>query len=149
MRSEELWALAGVLELPEVPHELDEEVPGVFVVGAAGVGHAQVFAPVGAPGALAGQPQLGVFALAGDDHGAQVLALGFELDGIVPDALPVALSRSREEAAAEQEEHRAGWSQHGVRRATSQHEGERSLLKLRPLLPFIGRADKVGGGGEQ
>lgn len=55
MRSEELWALAGVLELPEVPHELDEEVPGVFVVGAAGVRHAQVFAPVGAPGALAGQ----------------------------------------------------------------------------------------------
>lgn len=87
VRFDLLWRLASVLELPEDPRHLDEVVARVFVVGAAGVRLAHVFAPVGALPALARQPQPGVLSVAGDDHGAHVVLLGFEFDGIIPDAL--------------------------------------------------------------
>lgn len=80
--------LAGVVELPEAPHHLDEVVTRVFAVGAAGLRRAKVFTPVGALAALAGQPQPGEVPLTGDDHVADVIVLGFEFDGIFPDALP-------------------------------------------------------------
>lgn len=79
---------AGVLQLPEAPHHLDEVVSRVFAVGATGVRLAQVLAPVGALVALARQPQLGVLPLTGHDHGACVFVLGAESDGFVPDASP-------------------------------------------------------------
>lgn len=53
MRFDEPWSMAGIVELSEAPHHLDEVVTRVFVVGAAGVRHAQVFTPVGALSALA------------------------------------------------------------------------------------------------
>lgn len=85
--------LAGIVELSEAPHHLDEVVTRVFVVGAAGVRLAHVFTPVGALAALARQPQPGVFPMTGDDHGARVLSLGFKFDGIIPDVLcPLSLS---------------------------------------------------------
>lgn len=100
VRPEEPGALAGVAQLPQVPHDLDEEVARVLVVGAAGVRRAQVLAPVGPARAAAGDPQLGELAVAADQHLAQVVALGLELDGLGPDALAVARGHGgREEAA--------------------------------------------------
>lgn len=81
----------------------------VFVVRAAGVRLAYVVTPVGALGALAGQPQLCVFPLAGDDHCALLLSLGVELDGLVPDVL----SLRWPEAAGEEQS--SGLGPHGVR----------------------------------
>lgn len=117
MRFDLPWCLAGIVELSEAPHHLDEVVTRVFVVGAAGVRLAHVFTPVGALAALARQPQPGVFPMTGDDHGAQVLCLGAEFDGIIPDALSpaIALSLGRPKAAGEQEQQSAGLGPHGVR----------------------------------
>lgn len=90
VRPEEPGTLAGVAQLPEAPHDLDEVVARVLVVGSADVRCAQVLAAVGTSRAAAGDPQLGELALAGHHHAALVLALGSELDGLVPDALAVA-----------------------------------------------------------
>lgn len=127
MRLDLPWRLAGIVELSEAPHHLDEVVTRVFVVGTAGVRLAHIFAPVGPLAALAPQPQPGEFPLAGDDHGAQVIFLGFEFDGIIPDALSpaaVALSLSRLKAAGEQKEQSDGLGPHGVRQMLSGRGGE-------------------------
>lgn len=114
MWPEELGTLAGVAQLPEAPHDLDEVVARVLVVGPAGVRRTQVLAAVGAFRAAAGDPQLGELAVARHQHAALVLALGSELDGLVPDALAVARGHGgREEAVAEQQERRAGGNAHG------------------------------------
>lgn len=127
MRFDLLRGLAGVLELSESPHHLDEVVTGVFVVGAARVRRADVFAPVGARPALARQPQPGVFPVTGDGHVAQVLGLGLEFDGIIPDALPpVALSLGRPQAAGQQQQQQSAvLGPHGVRWMLSVRGGER------------------------
>lgn len=109
-------SLAGVGEFPQIPHYLDEVVPGVFVVGAARMRLAPVFTPVWVPVAPAWQPQPGVVPLASDDHGAQVLVLGVERDRIVPDGLShtvIALSRSWPNTAEQQQS--ASQCPHGVR----------------------------------
>ena len=96
------WALAGILELSQVPHDLNKVVPRVFVVSAAGVRFSQIVAPVGAPVALARHPELRVISLARNYHGAHVSSLVRELDGILPDVLPpasIALRLSVPEAA--------------------------------------------------
>ena len=80
---------AGVVQLSEAPHHLHEVMARVLVVAAAGVRPSNVLAPVGALPALAHQPQPCVFPLTRDGHGALVLGLGVELNGIVPDALSV------------------------------------------------------------
>lgn len=97
--------LAGVVELPQVPHHLDEIVTRVLVVSAAGVRFAYVLAPVGASLTQAGQPQPRVLPVTRDGHGAVVLSLGVEFDGVAPDVLSLAaviLSLSWPEAAGEQ-----------------------------------------------
>ena len=137
--------LAGVVQLPEAPHHLDEVVTRVFAVGAAGLRRAQVFTPVGALAALAGQPQPGEVPLTRDDHVADVIVLGFEFDGIFPDALPPdALSLSWLRAAGEQQQQDAGLDPHGVGQMLSGRGGQRDCSSWGSLLLFIGRADKEG-----
>lgn len=112
-------------------------MPWVFVVGAAGVWFPRVIAPV-APGALARQPQVGVFSLARDQHGALVFILGDKVDGVVPDARsPVTLSLSWPEEDGEQQ--RGGPEpHHGV---GADADGTRKKVELPELtrsLTFIG-----------
>lgn len=136
-------SLAGVVELPQLPHHLDEVVPGVFIVGAAHVRLPHILTPVWVPVALAWHPQLGVFPLPSDGHCAQVLVLGVECDGIIPDALSsaaITLSLSRPNIAGEKQQS-ADLCPHGVR----------WMLNLRgectnwgSLLLFIGQPDREG-----
>lgn len=119
--------LAGIVELSEVPHHLDEVVSRVFVVRAAGVRLPLVVAPVVARAAPTGQPQPGVLPMTGDDHGAHVLSLGVESDGLIPDVLSPAdgaLSLICPEAAGEQQQQSAGLASHGVRWMLSVRGGE-------------------------
>ncbi|TNN89628.1 hypothetical protein EYF80_000231 [Liparis tanakae] len=91
-RAVDSGSLAGVAQLPHVPHHLGEEVARVEVVGAAQVGLALEVAVVGAPRGLAlarpfaGDTQAGVVPGSGHHHGAGVFGLGAEPDGLVPDA---------------------------------------------------------------
>lgn len=125
VRLESSLALAGVGELPEAPHQLDKEVPGVFVVRPAGLRLPHELAPVRAAAALARHPQLGVLAVAGDAHGAQVLGLGPECDGLLPDRPSLlGLRLGWPEAAGEQRQQSAGLGPHGVRRMPMVREGE-------------------------
>lgn len=88
----DLRPLAGVAQLPHVPHHLGEVVARVEVVGTAQVGLALEVTVVGAAwvlalgGALAGDAQASIVPSSGHHHGANILSLGVESDGIVPDA---------------------------------------------------------------
>lgn len=88
----ESGSLAGVAQLPHVPHHLGEVVAGVEVVGAAQVGFALEVAVVGASrglalaGTPAGDTQSGIVPDPRHHHGAGVLGLGAESNGLVPDA---------------------------------------------------------------
>lgn len=87
-----LVSLAGMAQLPQVPHNLDEVVARVSGEGPAGVGFALKVAGVGAPRVLAlaqafaGDTQASGVPGCGHQHGAGVLGLGAEADGLVPDA---------------------------------------------------------------
>lgn len=94
MRLDSFGCMAGILEFPQVPHDLGEIVVRVVVVGTAHLGLTRVLAPVGSLGTLARYPQPGDISLAGDAHGAEVLCLVVELDGVLPDTLPVLCSSS-------------------------------------------------------
>jgi len=101
-RTVDFGSLAGVAQLPHVPHHLGEEVARVAVVGAAQVGLALEVAVVGAPRGLAlartfaGDTQAGIVSGSRHHHGAGVSGLGAEPDGLVPDAalrrLPVVIA---------------------------------------------------------
>lgn len=88
----ESGSLAGVAQLPHFPHQLGEVVARVEVVGAAQVGFALEVAVVGASrglalaGTPAGDTQTGVVPDPRHHHGAGVLGLGAESNGLVPDA---------------------------------------------------------------
>lgn len=88
-----LVSLAGMAQLPHVPHNLGEVVASVSVVGPAEVGFALKVAGVGPPRVLAlawafaGDTQASVVPSYGHQNGAGVLGLGAEADGLVPDAV--------------------------------------------------------------
>lgn len=124
--------LAGVLELPQIPHNLNEVVARSFVVSAAGVRFPHKLTPVEALRAPAGKPQPGVFSLACNDHGAFILPLGVKADGLLPDVVcpaAVSLRLSWPDAAGEQQQ-RGGLDPHAV-------SGRVGLLELRVLSAFI------------
>lgn len=114
-----LVTLAGVAQLPQVPHDLDEVVARVGGVGPAEVGPALEVAGVGSPldldldlalaldldlaGALAGDAQACVVPGCGHQHGAGVLGLGAEADGLAPDAF-AGLGARRGDGGAEQQQ---------------------------------------------
>ena len=85
-------SLAGVAQLPHVPHHLGEVVARVEVVSTAQVGFALEVAVVGASWGLAlawtlaGDTQASIVPSSGHHHGACVFGLGAESDGLVPDA---------------------------------------------------------------
>lgn len=93
VRPVNLVSLAGVAQLPHVPHDLGEVVARVGGVGPAEVGLALEVAGVGPAralalaGAFAGDTQAGVVPGCGHQHGAGVLGLGAEADGLVPEAV--------------------------------------------------------------
>lgn len=83
-------SLAGVAQLPQLPHHLGEVVARVEAVGAALVGFALEVAVVGASwglalaGTPAGDTQAGVIPERGHRHAAGILGLGAESNGLVP-----------------------------------------------------------------
>lgn len=88
-----LLSLTGVTQLPQLPHHLGEVVARVGGVGPAEVGFALKVAVVGPPRALAlaqsfaGDAQASVVPGCGHQHGAGVLGLGAEADGLIPEAV--------------------------------------------------------------
>lgn len=89
-RAAHLWLvnlrpLAGVVELPQVPHDLSEVVPRVVVIRLAEVGFAQEITPVRLALALAGDTQLSGVGLAGDHHSAGVFGFGVEANRLIPE----------------------------------------------------------------
>lgn len=134
--------MAGILEFPQVPHDLGEIVVRVVVVGTAHLGLTRVLAPVGSLGTLARYPQPGDISLAGDAHGAEVLCLVVELDGVLPGTLPVLCSSNSSTTiacprvaililslhcpeTAGEEQQCTGPSPHGYTRCLSLREGVR------------------------
>lgn len=92
-----LLSLTGVTQFPHVPHNLGEVVARVGSVGPAEVRFALKVAVVGPPRVLAlartfaGDAQASIVPGCGHQHGAGVLSLGAEAEGLVPEAV-VALS---------------------------------------------------------
>lgn len=117
VRLDDSRSLAGIGELSQTPHHLDEVVARVLVEGAAGVRPADILTPVRPLGPLTGQLQLGVLPLSRDDHGAQVLCFGVELNGVFPDVLPpvvLSLGRPKEVTGEKQQKKGAGLGPHVV-----------------------------------
>jgi len=92
LRLEDLGTLAGMAQLAHIPHHLGEVVAWVGVVGTAEVGLALEVTVVGTARlgslvrTLAGDSETRVVAGARHHHGADILSLGGEPDGLVPDA---------------------------------------------------------------
>lgn len=92
LRTVESRSLAGVAQLPHLPHHLGKVVAWVEAVGTALVGFALEVAVVGASrglalgGTPAGDTQTGVVTDPGHRHGAGILGLGAESNGLVPGA---------------------------------------------------------------
>lgn len=88
-----LLSLTGVAQLPHVPHHLGEVVARVVGEGPAQVRSALKVAVVGPPRVLAlartfaGDAQASVVPRRGHQHGAGVLGLGAEADGLIPEAV--------------------------------------------------------------
>lgn len=88
-----LLSLTGVAQLPHVPHHLGEVVARVVDEGPAQVRSALKVAVVGPPRVLAlartfaGHAQASVVPHRGHQHGAGVLGLGAEANGLVPEAV--------------------------------------------------------------
>lgn len=80
------WSLAGVVELPQVPHDLSEEVPRVVVIRFAEVRFAKEITPVRLALGLAGDTQFGEVGLTGDHHGAAIFCFGAETNGLIQQA---------------------------------------------------------------
>lgn len=97
MRTVNLLSLTGVTQLPHVPHNLGEVVAGVGSEGPAEVRFALKVAVVGLPRVrvrvlalartFAGDAQASIVPGCGHQHGAGVLGLGAEADGLVPEAV--------------------------------------------------------------
>lgn len=104
-----LLSLTGVAQFPQVPHHLGEVVARLGRVGPAEVGFALKVAGVGPPrvlalaGTSAGDAQAGEVPGCGHQHGAGVLGLGAEADGLVPEAV-VGLSVGRTNSGKEQQQ---------------------------------------------
>lgn len=85
-------SLAGVGQLPHVPHHLGEVVARVEVVSTAQVGFALEVTVVGASWGLAlartfaGHTQASIVPGSRNHHGTGVFGLGAESDGLIPDA---------------------------------------------------------------
>lgn len=85
-RLEVLWALAGVVQLAQLPHDLCEEVPRVGFVVAANAWLALILAPVRCFLAHAGDTQPGQLPMSCQSHRASVLGFRNKLDGFLQDA---------------------------------------------------------------
>lgn len=93
-RLEVLWALTGVGQLAQLPHDLCKEVPRIGVVVATNVWLALILTPVSRFLAHARDSQPGQIPMSAQDHRASVLGFCNKLDRVFPDAFTPSSSSS-------------------------------------------------------